>query len=91
MIVEVDDICEKTTIGKLHAGDCFFFYKDYFMKLPICVKPLDDDDGVCCGFNSVRLKDGDLMLIREKDEIIPMEAVVTIKFKKSLKEKTKWQ
>ena len=83
MIVKDGRTGEKTTIGKLRAGDCFFFYKDYFMKLSICVKPFDDDDGVCCGFNSVRLKDGDLMLIREKDEIIPVEAVVTIDFKKS--------
>ena len=83
MIVEVDDMREKTTIGKLHAGDCFFFYKDYFMKLPICVKPFDDDDGVYRGFNSVRLSDGDLMRIGERDEIVPVKAVVTIDLKKS--------
>lgn len=83
MIVDVGGTGEKTTIGKLRAGDCFFFYKDYFMKLPICVKPFNDDDGVCCGFNSVRLKDGDLMLIGEKDKITPVKAVVTIEFKQS--------
>ena len=82
MIVNVEGTGKKTTIGKLRGGDCFFFYKDYFMKLPICVKPLDDDDGVCRGFNSVRLKDGDLMLIGERDEIVPVKAVVTIDFKK---------
>lgn len=83
MIVDVGGTGEKTTIGKLRAGDCFFFYKDYFMKLPICVKPFNDDDGVCCGFNSVRLKDGDLMLIGEKDKITPVKAVVTIESKQS--------
>ena len=83
MIVNVEGTGKKTTIGKLHGGDCFYFYKDYFMKLPICVEPFDDDDGVCCGFNSVRLSDGDLMLIGERDEIVPVKAVVTIDLKKS--------
>lgn len=83
MIVKDGRTGEKTTIGKLRAGDCFFFYEYYFMKLPICVKPFDDDDGVCYGFNSVRLNDGDLMLIGERDEIVPVKAVVTIDFKKS--------
>ncbi len=83
MIVETSGAGEKVTFNKLRAGDCFFFYKEYFMKLPICVKPFDDDDGVYCGFNSVRLKDGDLMFIGEETKIIPVEAVVTIEFKQS--------
>ena len=83
MIVNVEGTGKKTTIGKLRSGDCFYFWESYFMKLPTTVEPFDDDDGVCCGFNSVRLSDGDLMLIGEKDEIVPVKAVVTIDLKKS--------
>ena len=80
MIVNVEGTGKKTTIGELHGGDCFYFWQSYYMKLPITVEPSDDDDGVCRGFNSVRLSDGDLMLIGEKDEIVPVKAVVTIEF-----------
>ena len=83
MIVNVEGTGEKTTIGKLHGGDCFYFWQDYFMKLPTTVEPLDDDEKSYYGFNSVRLSDGVLMLVGEKDEIVPVEAVVTIEFKKS--------
>ena len=83
MIVNVGGTGEKTTIGKLHSGDCFYFLEDYFMKLPTTVEPLDDDEKSYHGFNSVRLSDGVLMLVGEKDEIVPVKAVVTIEFKKS--------
>lgn len=83
MIVNVEGTGEKTTIGKLRGGDCFYFWESYFMKLPITVEPLDDDEKSYNGFNSVRLSDGVLMLIGERDEIVPVKAVVTIEFKKS--------
>lgn len=83
MIVNVGSIGKKTTIGELRGGDCFYFWENYYMKLPITVEPFDDDEGSYCGFNSVRLSDGDLMLIGEKDEIVPVKAVVTIDLKKS--------
>ena len=80
MIVNVEGTGKKTTIGKLRAGDCFYFWQDYFMKLPTTVESLDDDEKSYNEFNSVRLSDGDLMLIGEKDEIVPVKAVVTIEF-----------
>ena len=83
MIVNVEGTGKKTTIGKLRGGDCFYFWENYFMKLPITVEPFDDDEKSYNGFNSVRLSDGDLMRIGEKDEIVPVKAVVTIDLKKS--------
>ena len=83
MIVNVGSIGKKTTIGELHGGDCFYFWADYFMKLPITVEPFDDDEESHCGFNLIRLSDGDLMLIGERDEIVPVKAVVTIDLKQS--------
>ena len=83
MIVEVSSTGKKTTIGELHGGDCFYFWQSYYMKLPITVEPSDDDEKSYNEFNSVRLSDGDLMLIGERDEIVPVKAVVTIDLKKS--------
>lgn len=83
MIVNVGGTGEKTTIGELHGGDCFYFWRDYFMKLPTTVEPLDDYEKSYNVFNSVRLSDGVLMLVGEKDKIVPVKAVVTIEFKKS--------
>ena len=83
MIVEVSSTGKKTTIGELHGGDCFYFWQSYYMKLPITVEPSDDDEKSYNEFNSVRLSDGVLMLVGEKDETVPVEAVVTIDLKKS--------
>lgn len=83
MIVNVGITDKKTTFGELHGGDCFYFWQSYYMKLPITVEPFDDDEKSYTGFNSVRLSDGDLILIGERDEIVPVKAVVTIDLKQS--------
>lgn len=82
MIVEVGRTGKETSIKKLHGGDCFYYGGWYYMKLAHEV--IDNDDEVyAIGYNSIRLDDGILACIGEKDKIIPVEAVVTIDLKKS--------
>lgn len=83
MIVNASITDKETTFGELHGGDCFYFWQSYYMKLPITVEPFDDDEKSYTGFNSVRLSDGDLILIGERDKIVPIKAVVTIDLKQS--------
>lgn len=78
MIVNVDNTGNKTTIGELHGGDCFYFWENYYMKLPRTVDTGENDEGLRYVFNSVRLSDGGLAFIGEKDKIKPVKAVVTI-------------
>lgn len=82
MIIEVGHTGKEKSIEKLHGGDCFYFGGWYYMKLAHEV--IDNDDEVyAIGYNSIRLDDGVLVCIGEKDKIIPLKAVVTIDIKKS--------
>ena len=83
MIVNVGGIGKKTTIGELHSGDCFYWWENYYMKLPRIVDTVENGEGLRYAFNSARLSDGGLVFVGEKDEITPVEAVVTIDFKQS--------
>lgn len=78
MIVNVGSTGKKTTFDKLHGGDCFYFWENYYMKLPIIVAAVENDGKQRYAFNSVRLSDGDLVFVSEKDEITPVKAVATI-------------
>ena len=83
MIVNVEGTGKKTTIGKLRGGDCFYWWGNYYMKLPRIVDTVEKGKRLRHEFNSARLSDGGLVFVGEKDEIVPVKAVVTIDLKKS--------
>lgn len=80
MIVNIGSTSKETSIEKLRGGDCFYFGGWCYMKLP---HEVTDNKLYAVGYNSIRLNDGTLVCFDEKDKIIPVEAVVTIDFKKS--------